>query len=225
MTFAGFPHRTRFTPVPNPLFGPLLEQIEDLAELKCTLRIIWLLHQKKGYPRFVALNELMADRTLGKALNGAGDRRTELDRVLSQAVRRRTLLTGTVSLEGGRERVYALNTDSDRRAMAKLLSQDESPQEGFAEQPYDAPTDRPNIFTLYEENIGLLSPMIAEELREAEQLYPLEWIGDAVREAVDQNKRSWRYVSRILERWEREGRSSDGRAGRYSKKTGHKRYY
>ena len=30
----------------------------------------------------------------------------------------------------------------------------------------------PNIFTMYEENIGLLTPMIAEELRDAEKTYP-----------------------------------------------------
>ena len=38
MQFAGFPPGTRYTPVPDPLLGPLLEQIQDLAELKVTLR-------------------------------------------------------------------------------------------------------------------------------------------------------------------------------------------
>ncbi|HAL47899.1 MAG TPA: DNA replication protein DnaD, partial [Dehalococcoidia bacterium] len=36
--------------------------------------------------------------------------------------------------------------------------------------------------------------------------------------AVRQNKRSWRYIASILERWEREGRG-DGKSGRYTKKT------
>ena len=40
MPSSEFPPRVRYTPVPNPLFGPLLEQIDDLAELKCTLRVI-----------------------------------------------------------------------------------------------------------------------------------------------------------------------------------------
>ena len=41
--------------------------------------------------------------------------------------------------------------------------------------------------------------MIADALREAEDMYPEEWIEDAIDEAVKQNKRSWRYVSAILE--------------------------
>ena len=60
--------------------------------------------------------------------------------------------------------------------------------------------------------------MIADELREAEELYPEDWIEDAFREAVGQNKRSWRYIARILERWEHEGRGH-GQPGRHSKKT------
>lgn len=68
--------------------------------------------------------------------------------------------------------------------------------------------ERPNIFTLYEQNIGLLSPMIAEELKDAADHYPTEWIESAFREAVLLNKRNWRYISAILRRWETEGRQA-----------------
>ncbi len=66
--------------------------------------------------------------------------------------------------------------------------------------------DRPNIFILYEQNIGLLTPPIADELRQAEQTYPAGWIEEAFREAVSLNKRSWRYIRAILERWRTQGR-------------------
>jgi DnaD/phage-associated family protein len=66
--------------------------------------------------------------------------------------------------------------------------------------------ERPNIFVLYEQNIGLLSPLIAEELRDAADQYPAEWIEAAFREAVQQNKRKWSYIRAILRRWETEGR-------------------
>jgi DNA replication protein len=65
-----------------------------------------------------------------------------------------------------------------------------------------------NIFTLYEQNIGMITPMIAEELKEAEKLYPPRWIEEAFKEAVTLNKRSWRYIARILERWASEGKDS-----------------
>ena len=44
--------------------------------------------------------------------------------------------------------------------------------------------ERPNIFVLYEQNIGLLSPLIAEDLKDAADQYPAEWIEAAFREAV-----------------------------------------
>jgi DNA replication protein len=66
--------------------------------------------------------------------------------------------------------------------------------------------ERPNIFVLYEQNIGLLSPLIADQLRDAADQYPPEWIEAAFREAVQQNKRKWSYISAILRRWETEGR-------------------
>jgi DNA replication protein len=68
--------------------------------------------------------------------------------------------------------------------------------------------DRPNIFVLYEQNIGLLTPLIADQLRDAANQYPQEWIEAAFREAVQYNKRNWKYISAILRRWETEGRQA-----------------
>jgi DnaD/phage-associated family protein len=72
--------------------------------------------------------------------------------------------------------------------------------------------DRPDIFALYEQNVGLVQPLIAEELRAASELFPQAWIEEAFQQAVTYNKRSWRYVKRILERWATEGRDADAAA-------------
>ena len=88
-------------PVPAPLFGPLLEEIDDLDEFKCTMRLVWLLQQKKGYPRFVTIEEVFADRVLATALSLEG--RPDQGRVeaaLSRAVGRGTLTTATVDQSG-----------------------------------------------------------------------------------------------------------------------------
>ena len=76
----------------------------------------------------------------------------------------------------------------------------------YRQPPADAAP--PGIFALYESLIGTLSPLIADELTEAERLYPAEWLEAAFREAAAQNARSWRYVTRILERWAIEGRDN-----------------
>jgi DNA replication protein len=81
----------------------------------------------------------------------------------------------------------------------------------------------PDIFIAYEENIGLLTPMIADELKDAERTYPADWIRDAIREAALHNKRNIRYITKILETWSAEGRS-DGTYQRNPAKTDPDRY-
>ena len=216
MGFQGFPRRVHSIPVPAPLFGPLLEEIDDFDELKCTLRLVWLLQQRKGFPRFVTLQEVFADRVLASALSVDG--RPDQGRVeaaLSRAVGRGTLITTTVEQAGQMHMAYALNTEADRQAVASISTSIQPDRDQGGEQ-WEAATERPNIYVLYEANIGMLSPMIVDELREAEDLYSVVWIEDAFREAVSQNKRSWRYISRILERWDQEGRH-DGKPGRHPK--------
>jgi DNA replication protein len=69
-----------------------------------------------------------------------------------------------------------------------------------------SPVERPNVFNLYEENIGALTPLIADALKDAEELYQPEWIADAIELAVKNNKRNWKYCEAILKRWKEEGR-------------------
>lgn len=220
MKFSGFSRRPPSIPVPAPLFGVLLEQIDDIAELKCLLRVLWLLQQKKGFPRFVTLKEAMADRTLAVAL--AGDANA-IPKALDACVRRGTLAMAVLGRSGDEERLYALNTEADRLALSHIAA--DAVVVGYSQsqpniEPWDASVEKPNIYALYEANIGMLSPIIAEQLRDAEADYPMAWIEDAFREAAAQNVRNWRYIARILERWEREGRrygDGDGKSGRYSK--------
>ncbi|HJT57106.1 MAG TPA: DnaD domain protein, partial [Ktedonobacteraceae bacterium] len=77
-----------------------------------------------------------------------------------------------------------------------------------ARQHVQVQIERPNIFVLYEQNIGLLSPLIADELQDAADHYPADWIEAAFREAVQHNKRKWTYIRAILRRWETEGRQA-----------------
>ena len=217
--FTGFPRTVRYVPVPAPLMDSLLEQIDDFVELKCTLRAIALLHSKKGHPRFVTLEELQADRTLSRPLGK--DRASSanlIEKGMSKAVCRGTMAVASVNQKGIQTQVFAVNTEANREALSKISREGAYENTLPASQPWEEPMDTPNIFALYEQNVGLLSPIIADELREAEELYPSTWITEAIQEAVKRNVRNWRYIARILERWEHEGRSH-GKPGRYSKKT------
>jgi DNA replication protein len=120
-------------------------------------------------------------------------------------VARGTLLEATVDIESKPERLYFLNSPRGRAALA-AIQRGEWRYSGDAQHPLEIRVDLPNIYRLYEENIGLLTPLIAEELKEAESVYPAEWIEDALRIAVENNARNWRYVRAILDRWKEKGR-------------------
>lgn len=52
--------------------------------------------------------------------------------------------------------------------------------------------------------------MVADTLQDAEKVYPLQWITDAIQLAVHNNKRNWRYCETILKRWQTDGKD-DGK--------------
>ena len=203
----------RLTPVPDPFFNSLLEEIEDLAELKVTLRMIWLLGQKRGHLRFVAEGELLADATLARALASmGGDPVEHIKHGLALAVTRGTLLRHSSS-EAPEERHYLLNTEENRRRLADGATplrpgnfRRDDVAVGMPSNRNRGGTTEVNIYDLYENNIGTFGPLIAQQLAEAEDRYPPNWIEDAFKVAVNENKRSWSYIAAILRRWGAEGR-------------------
>ncbi len=209
-SFSGFPAgKVHFTPLPNLFFSKLLPAIDDLAELKVTLHIFWLLHQKKGYPRYVSRQELEADGVLLGGLKGTGQEPEEcLEQALERAVARGTLLHVTAQQGDERNDWYFMNTDVGRRTVDKIRHGELELEAVILPGEVRLEVERPNIFVLYEQNIGLLTPLIAEELRDAEKAYPAGWIEEAFRIAVEHNARRWRYVRSVLERWKAEGKDS-----------------
>ncbi len=216
--FKGFPAKMQFTSVPNLFFSSLLPQISDIIELKTTLHILWALYHKRAYHCFNTYRELLSNTSLLSSLKEAAKPPGEaLRQALEMATKRGTILHIVLDKSGVPEDIYFLNTKSDRQVMAKIQNGELILSGLKAEGQADIETEElPDNFTLYEQNIGMLTPMIAEELREAEKLYPETWIRDAIKEAVNQNKRKWSYISAILERWSAEGRS-DGTYRRDSK--------
>ena len=213
ITFSGFPPgKVRSASIPEPVFTELIPLIDDLAELKLTLHVLWRLGQQQGKVRYLRRADLAADQVL---LAGLGDAPAQaLGEALERAVERGTLLRVETTTGEMAEPLYFANTPIGRAAV-EAIARGEWPDELES-------AERPNIFTLYEENIGLLTPLIADELREAEQTYPAAWIEDAFREAVSLNKRSWKYIRAILERWRTEGRGDE--TGRRPAEADRRRY-
>jgi DNA replication protein len=211
-TFAGFPAGARATVVPSLFFSDVLPRIDDPAELTVSMYLFYALGRRRGYPKYVSHAELLAEMPLRRALSRMeGGVEGALRRGLDAAVARGTALRArTRPARGEPADIYLVHTDAAREALlaGRLagLEAVSAPEPLPDEQP-------PTIFALYEENIGTIAPLIAEELREVEAAYPMSWIVAALTEAVANNKRSWRYVVRILERWRAEGRT-DATVGR-----------
>jgi DnaD/phage-associated family protein len=193
--------KTDFVSLPDSFFTEAVPKIQDLAELKVVLYVAYLILRKQDHPfafchserseeshaaqsrpQFVTYKELKTESCRLSADLGE----ETLRQALNSAVEHGTLLHSTLNINGMLEDVYSLTAPMYRGRQPPTI----------------------NIFALYEQNIGILQSLIAEELKEAEKIYPPQWIEEAFKEAVTLNKRSWRYIARILERWASEGKDS-----------------
>jgi DNA replication protein len=222
--FKGFPSKMKFTAIPDLFLNKLMPQISDINELKTTLHIFQNLYHKRGYPRFTTYKELAASKSLMSSLKGDEAPDKVLRRALEMATKRGTILHLALERDGVTEDVYFLNTESDRQAVAKIQNGELALTGLKAREPAYVDTEEPpDIFSLYEQNIGMLTPMIADELRDALKVYPENWIRDAIKEAVNQNIRKKSFILAILERWSAEGKS-DGTHWGDTKKTDPDKY-
>ncbi|MEA4909527.1 MAG: DnaD domain protein [Anaerolineaceae bacterium] len=204
-TFAGFPAgKVRLVRVPGPLFTDLLPTIDHLEELKVTLYALWFLDHQEGERRYITGADFLEDERFMAGLHhDPAHRQDVLDDALERTVRRNTLLCPTAGRPLA-ERIYLLNSPRGRDAYQAILQGAWDPHQQ-PQVPASLSAERPNIYRLYEENIGTLTPLIADALRQAEEDYPPNWIEDAIRIAVERNARNWRYVDRVLQTWKEEG--------------------
>jgi DnaD/phage-associated family protein len=127
-----------------------------------------------------------------------------LDDALERAEARGTLLRVIVEDAAAERHLYFLNTPRGREAVEKLTRGEWRPEQ-FDGAAFRLSQMRSSIFTLYEQNIGALTPMISEELRDMAATYPPGWIENAIRVAVKNNVRRLKYVQAVLERMRAEG--------------------
>lgn len=215
ISFQGFPSQMKFIPVPLLLITEILPRVDSLLELRVILNIFRLLYQQRRYPRFITESELLSEKTFLTSKAEELDNNS-LAQIINELTVKNIIISLKIEAGGAIEKAIMINTPPNRILMEKISKGEiRLPLLKLADVGTTIPQgERPGIYALYEQNIGLLTPIIAEQLREAESRYPISWIEEAFKEAVSLNKRSWRYIERILERWATEGKS-DGKTGRY----------
>jgi DNA replication protein len=208
--FEGFPPgKTRLIALPAVFFNDLLPMIDDLGELKLTLFAVWALQQKDSmsvdgshyrYLRGADFINPTAMKVHG--LDGAA-----LIDAVRRAIIRGTLLYAGVKLGAKEETLYFVNTPQGRAAVRQIGAGKWRP--GDMENPVEILPERPSVYLLYEENIGPLTPLIADELKDTEAEFGVDWLSEAISISVNAEKRSMRYVRAILERWKKEGKRDE----------------
>jgi len=190
--FKGFTDSETFTQLPDGFFHHLMKEIKDADELKVTLYFLWRLEHMDG--PFRTLCETDFDtKDLGLSVE-------ETKSGLEKAVKRGSILKSRHEADV----FYFLNSPRGRAAAEAFAKGQWRESARILSAP---PMERPNVFKLYEENIGALTPLIADTLKDAEETYQPEWIAEAIELAVKNNKRNWKYCEAILKRWKEEGRA------------------
>ena len=130
-----------------------------------------------------------------------------MEKGLRGVVEKGILITTEVEAEGLRHGLYFLNTESDRMTLGRIARREldlGGVPVAVADPEVGLP---PNVFAVYENNIGPLTPIIVEELKRAESLYPENWIVEAIHEAAKNSARSWTYIEAILKNRREEGKT------------------
>ncbi len=214
--FKGFPSRMQFTPIPNIVFSTVFPQITDITELKILFHIFEILYPKKGSLRFTSYDELLRQADVVSSLKTTPQ--DNLRKVLESLTQKGVILHLTMNRGEATENIYFVNTEANRQAIERIQNGELKIPDLRAVNSAPVNLAEPSdVFTLYEQNIGMLTPLIADELREAEKQYPEPWIKEAIKEAVTQNKRNWRYIARILEHWSTEGKDNGTHRGNFKK--------
>ncbi len=209
MTPNPFPRGYRSTPVPNPLLADLLVKITDPDELRLTLRAVWALHQERAFPPSLTMPELASDRTVAAMLGAAAeDLENRVSALLNKAAERGTLLK--IPVRDGQDRYY-LNTEPVRRALARQgIAPEETREAAGAETEFETWPDleaaaEPSLAVVaYEENIGQITPLVAEKIRDAIDDHSELAVIDAIRTAAARDTRNWNYIAALLRRPQRE---------------------
>lgn len=203
--FKGFPAVARATAIPNLFFASVLPRLDHPGSLLTFLWASRLIQEQRGDARYISADQVWAEPGVQASFERLAGGRPGLDHGLAACVEVAALLALGLSSPGSQETVYFVNNPQSRRAVARARAGELQLQPGAV--LHESPQERPGIFRMYEEHIGTITPFVAERLLLATDRFPADWVEDAFREAAELNARNWRYVERILENWEREGRA------------------
>lgn len=188
--------------LPPSVVDRLIEDVWDPLESKVILAVATI----GGVDEPVAEDDILNHAALRRGARGDGSSRDVSERLL-EALRASVAHGILIALRDDTDRLWYVIATQQTQQIAR--GGQFEVVGGRLPKPARLEVDRPDVFGLYEQNIGLVTPILADRLTDALHRYPEEWIRDAIAEAVAYNRRSWRYIQRILENWSTEGRADE----------------
>jgi DNA replication protein len=131
--------------------------------------MFWHSNQQSSTIRYFRFIDFTSDPTLIEMVGGE----VGLHSALAGLVDLHAVLEA--ELDWMDEVYYFINTPQGRAAAQAIRS---GAWQDFSQdrQAINLVDESPNIFELYEKNIGVITPMMAEILKEDEAIYPASWI-------------------------------------------------
>lgn len=206
--FSGFfPEKEPHINIPNSFFEQLLPAIQNINELKITLYFLWHFERTEAVAPFLLREEIISDTAF---FSGLGESHQEslkvLDEGLALAINRGSILTTRFTRNQEQIILFFLNTPRNR-ATVDAINQGAWHHLSLDNILKKIRSETPTIFQLYEENIGPITPLLSEALKDLEYKYPIDLIEEAIREAVKYNKRNLKYIGAILSNWQEVGKN------------------
>jgi DnaD/phage-associated family protein len=203
--FKGFSSgKIRLVPIPSTFFSDVLPEVDDVNTLKVMLYIFRALDAQDRDIRYLREKDLMADGELLACLKIPDDVKLNTLTAALEAIEKAGFLLKAPDQTGQDTAIFFLNSQKGRDALAALQSGKWHPDD-TGSASYQIQPEWPGIYRLYEDNIGPLTPLLADLLQEAEKNYPPTVIQFAFEEAVKKNARNWKYIDAILRKWQEKG--------------------
>lgn len=152
--------------------------------------------------RLVDEVELLTNSRLLEVIESTGSQTatSRIIRALNRSVRRGALVRMWVGEEGAQRTRYVMPAGGSTSTARSPRRADSAEVDGAETvRRYDATA--PSVFRAYEDAVGMLTPLVADQIQQALQRHPAEQVLDAIREAVRTNRRNWRYIQHVLQNW------------------------
>jgi DNA replication protein len=206
------PSQERLIRIPESFFTQVLAASQDIQVQKLTLFAFWLLEIQERDPKYLTQEDFFAQEAVCLAFQTkkSTDPLPTIKDALEKTVLAGILLQMNFPGSTTDQKIYFINSPKGRASAAALANGDWKLDFRHT-QPVRAQIQKSNIFKLYEDHIGAITPIMAEYLQDAETQYPDDQIREAFEIAVSKNVRNWRYIEAILKRWQENGKDGESR--------------